>query len=436
VPPPQKRRKLDIPARDSHKLKQEQRDQLNITGLKDIERLIASKKEIFHAGRNSLQAYRARAIQSCLHMVVNNSHRLIDALDRAAESQGFAASWGGRMVRKWVRQWLNLRELPMSDRGSHKKYFLLLDDPEICTELQSYLRSNKWSMDPAKLLEFTRKEMVLKQAKAYLQHIVNEEMLKGLKRYMELDLFPRIQLKVGKGISLHTAYANDGKTASWIFQGEQPLKKKGVSRGLHRSDVICSTKGWLPDAGQQLEYAKNYDGYWTGEFFVKQLCEKIIPAFEAAHGPEYQALIMVDNSQGHSAYSEDSLLTSRMNMNPGGKQAIMRDGWYMSGGQKVIHPMVYPPGHAKAGLPKGMKAYLRDNCDYTYPTLQENMPKALASVSIQTIRKWELRMRCWMEAYEGGLDAKDAQKKVWEFSSKHYTSHRRVRETLACQMDV
>ena len=52
-----------------------------------------------------------------------------------------------------------------------------------------------------------------------------------------------------------------------------------------------------------------------------QLCEKIIPAFEKVHGPGYQALIMVDNSQGHSAYVEDALLVSRMNINPGGKQA-------------------------------------------------------------------------------------------------------------------
>lgn len=34
-------------------------------------------------------------------------------------------------------------------------------------------------------------------------------------------------------------------------------------------------------------------------------------------------LLMVDNSQGHSAYAKDALLTSRMNMNPGGKQACL-----------------------------------------------------------------------------------------------------------------
>jgi hypothetical protein len=103
----------------------------------------------------------------------------------------------------------------------------------------------------------------------------------------------------------------------------------------------------MEKASQSLEYEKNYEGYWTGESFVKQVChlatlqgwpcfnyilqlvDKIIPAFKELHGPEYQALIMVDNSQGHSAYSTDALLVSRMNMRPGGKQARLRDGWFI-----------------------------------------------------------------------------------------------------------
>jgi hypothetical protein len=57
--------------------------------------------------------------------------------------------------------------------------------------------------------------------------------------------------------------------------------------------------------------------------YISQIKEKIIPAFEKAHGPGHQALIMVDNSQGHSAYAEDALLVSQMNVNPGGKQACI-----------------------------------------------------------------------------------------------------------------
>jgi len=60
--------------------------------------------------------------------------------------------------------------------------------------------------------------------------------------------------------------------------------------------------------------------------------EKIIPAFEVAHGAGHQALIVVDNSQGHSAYAEDALLSSRMNVNPGGKQVQMCDGWFIKDG--------------------------------------------------------------------------------------------------------
>jgi hypothetical protein len=257
--------------------------------------------------------------------------------------------------------------------------------------------------------------------------------------------------------------------------------------------------------------------------FIK-LTEKIIPAFEKAHGPSYQALIMVDNSQGHSAYSVDALLTSRMNMRPGGKQANMRDGWFVQHGERIIQPMCFPIDHPEfPGQPKGMrqviierglwknglvmqckknkkdgsgvkckpgatdccakrildlqpdfqeqkslvqevieaaghlciflpkfhcelnfieffwgavKRYLRENCDYSFTTLQENMPKALASVSVETIRKWEHRMKRWMEAYGDGLGAKDAQIQVKKFSSKRYTSHRRIPERVAAALDT
>ena len=76
------------------------------------------------------------------------------------------------------------------------------------------------------------------------------------------------------------------------------------------------------------------------------------------------------------------------------------------------------------------------NCDYSFTTLQENMPNALASVSVETIRKWEHRMKRWMEAYGDGLGAKDAQFQVKKFSSKRYTSHRGVPERVAAALDA
>lgn len=68
-----------------------------------------------------------------------------------------------------------------------------------------------------------------------------------------------------------TVQQNDGKKRSWVLDGEHALKKKGVGRGIHLSGVICATKGYLDEADQTLEYGKNYEGYWTGELFVKQV---------------------------------------------------------------------------------------------------------------------------------------------------------------------
>ena len=123
-----------------------------------------------------------------------------------AESQGFAANWGSQTVWKWVRHWVNDRALLISARGCHTKSFSLISDPAIHAELRSFVHSNKWAMDPAKLVEFSQQKMVPSAAKKYLEKIVTNEMPTGLKWYMEVELFPRIQLKVGKGVSLQTAH--------------------------------------------------------------------------------------------------------------------------------------------------------------------------------------------------------------------------------------
>jgi hypothetical protein len=70
---------------------------------------------------------------------------------------------------------------------------------------------------------------------------------------------------------------------------------------------------------------------------------------------------MVDNSQGHSAYSEDALLVSRMNVKPGGKQARMHDGWFMRDGEKIAQSMIFSSDHPEfPNEPKGIKAVLSE----------------------------------------------------------------------------
>ena len=82
-----------------------------------------------------------------------------------------------------------------------------------------------------------------------------------------------------------------------------------------------------------------------------------------------------------------------------------------------------------------VKYYLCKHCNYTFAELQENLPKALASVDISTIWKWEHRMIRWMEAYRGGHDAKEAQLLVKWFSSCRYTSHHVSTEAMGHRLD-
>jgi hypothetical protein len=72
-----------------------------------------------------------------------------------------------------------------------------------------------------------------------------------------------------------TAQANDARAKLWVLEDQHALWKKGVGQGIHKSDVICSTVGWLKEASQTLEYGKNYEGYWMGELFVKQVRAKL-----------------------------------------------------------------------------------------------------------------------------------------------------------------
>ena len=344
--------RLETPARMRRQEEKNQLFLIRTEALRKIEKLLNTKCCSFKGGHNGLQAHRAHAIHGYLHMVAHNDRQRIDASERAAEAQGFAPKWGGRQVQSWADSWVTRGELPTSRKGKHVKIFTLLEDPDICAELRSFVRSNKWAIDLVKLANFTAQKMVPTAAKAYGTNLTSDELPKGLKRYLELELFPRIHTKATQGVSIRTArrwlhregfrftehrkalyfdghkrsdvveyqqgvfipqmkhhrcriveyvvgdvqkerikpvenyvechlvlashdesttQANDGKKKSWVHDNEHALKKKGVGRGIHQSDVICSTVGWVKEASHSLEYGKNYEGYWTGELFVKQV---------------------------------------------------------------------------------------------------------------------------------------------------------------------
>lgn len=169
--------------------------------------------------------------------------------------------------------------------------------------------------------------------------------------------------------------ANDGRRRNvHTFEGQPTVMKKGKGQSLHVSEFVSEETGplkltmqqvednpWCPDESAVfLKIGKNADGYWKSEHVLDQVIERAIPIFEITH-PGCQALFLFDQSTVHSKWAADALRVNNMNLQPGGSQAAMRDGWFEKDGVNHTQPMSFPANHSNpkhAGKPKGMKQVL------------------------------------------------------------------------------
>ena len=70
---------------------------------------------------------------------------------------------------------------------------------------------------------------------------------------------------------------------------------------------------------------------------------------------------MVDNSQGHAAYTSNALLVTKMNLNPRGSVPKLWDGWFVHDGCQIPQLMVFPIDHpTNPDQPKGIKQVLTE----------------------------------------------------------------------------
>ena len=102
------------------------------------------------------------------------------------------------------------------------------------------------------------------------------------------------------------------------------------------------------------------DKYWRGDDMVDHTVKVAIPIFNAAF-PGCQAVFLFDNASNHSSYAANALRVENMNLHPGGKQSILRDGFIHSKGspQKMTFPADYHNTQL-AGKAKGIKRVLKE----------------------------------------------------------------------------
>ena len=142
-----------------------------------------------------------------------------------------------------------------------------------------------------------------------------------------------------------TFHSNEDQGWVWAEKWSQQIKPKGQGRGIMVSDFIDEHNGYLQLTDEEYEEARtshlnlwkearfllkyaDTQGYWNSEKFMRQVGQAATIAEIKYPKETHNIVFLFDESSGHTAYDDDSLQVSRMNVNPGGSQPAMRDTVY------------------------------------------------------------------------------------------------------------
>jgi len=129
-------------------------------------------------------------------MMVKSNQRIMAASRAAAAANLFTSEWGSQLVCRWVKDWVNQCELPVSCRGQHLKISSVLIDPTAQAAIRDYLCSKKWTVhNPARLQQLFKNELSPNDAAVYTHELVNHDIPLGLKHYIETTLLPSMHVK-------------------------------------------------------------------------------------------------------------------------------------------------------------------------------------------------------------------------------------------------
>jgi hypothetical protein len=192
--------------------------------------------------------------------------------------------------------------------------------------------------------------------------------------------------------SNRTISTNDHPWRMWLKTDQQPLKKKGNGWGIHISDWICEPIGRLALSPEQLADqaalpaaarlkvtdtrkiiypGKNHDAWWDLDQLIEQT-KDAVDIFEYLQ-PNKVGMWLFDCSLAHEGLAADALNINNMNVNPEGKQKLLRETTIPTTNpppkpgcrdtRGLLQEMVYSSTHPDfelCGKAKGMKAVLQE----------------------------------------------------------------------------
>ncbi|PKY59599.1 hypothetical protein RhiirA4_430523 [Rhizophagus irregularis] len=380
-----------------------------------IENKLKTDKKI-----TSGQKVRYKAVQYFFQLQ-KSSHRKLESARIVAQLLN-RGEWFSKCVRTWAKSYALYDNIPQIGRGKYPGKSLL-DDEDVWLKISSYLRKVKHNVTIQSFCDYVSSEILpslgietkttisTRTANRWLKKMgfVYDRYQKGMyvdgherpdvveyrKQFLERismyqNLMPtfegnnlerRIDPTLDENEKLHilvthdetTFQSNDGLKSGWMPNGEQPLRKKGQGRSIHISDFLTDTIGRLKLNNDQIKEVgnsmyhearviinpgKNFDGWWNIDKLLEQIVNRAIPIFEKTH-PGAIAVFAFDNSSSHGKYADNALNANHMNLNPGGKQAKLRDTIFNG---QIQHMNFSDNYHDKnlRGIPKGMKIILEE----------------------------------------------------------------------------
>lgn len=198
----------------------------------------------------------------------------------------------------------------------------------------------------------------LEQDKDTLHQMPSDEEAKA---YMELAPKDRPFIEIVHDES--ACNANDSIKWQYVHTDKSAkLRSKSNGAGVMVSGFITEVLGGIMKldgavAAELLEYGKGL--WWNSARMLKQL--RAVIAIRNKLFPWARCIWRFDHSSNHKKKADNALNVHRMNIGPGGKQPCMRSTRVLDRGSRLygqVQSMVFPPGHKRAGQPKGLKQVL------------------------------------------------------------------------------